>query len=232
MMELFFPINLFTIGRWMAKPLDPRKQGLAAVAQEEENPGKDADAELIRDFLEGGQSSFNRLVLKYQNKVFNLCYRMLGERSEAEDVAQEVFMTLFRSVKHFRGDSLFSTWVFRITVNHCKNRLKYLSRRNYFKTQSLDQPFQTEEGEVTPDTEDEGPTPEETLISNEVKEAVQLKIAELDTEHRTAIVLRDIQGLSYQEIAEILGLKEGTVKSRIHRARLELKEKLEREGKL
>jgi RNA polymerase sigma-70 factor (ECF subfamily) len=231
-MELFFPSNLFTRRRWVANPLNGGKLGCAAVAEEEEKPGKDADAELIRDFLKGGQSSFNRLVLKYQNKVFNLCYRMLGDRNEAEDVAQEVFMTLFRSVQHFRGDSLFSTWVFRITVNHCKNRLKYLSRRNYYKTQSLDHPFQTEEGEVRPDTEDEGQSPEETLLSNEVQEAVQLKINELDSEHRTAIVLRDIQGLSYQEIAEILGLKEGTVKSRIHRARLELKEKLEREGKL
>jgi len=212
--------------------LNPGNKGLAAVAEQVEKPGHDADAELIQDFLKGGQSSFNRLVLKYQNKVFNLCYRMLGERSEAEDVAQEVFVTLFRSVKHFRGDSLFSTWVFRITVNHCKNRLKYLTRRNYFKMQSLDQPFATEEGEMVPDTEDEGPTPEESLMSREVQETIQLKIAELDTEHRTAIVLRDIQGLSYQEIADILGVREGTVKSRIHRARLELKEKLEREGKL
>ena len=157
---------------------------------------------------------------------------MLGDRTEAEDVAQEVFITLFRSVKHFRGDSLFSTWVFRITVNHCKNRLKYLTRRSYYKTQSLDQPFETDEGEVIPDTQDEGETPEESLIKSDIQETIQNKIAELDIEHRTAIVLRDIQGFSYQEIAEMLGLKEGTVKSRIHRARLELKEKLLREGKL
>ncbi|OGP58915.1 MAG: hypothetical protein A2V67_20740 [Deltaproteobacteria bacterium RBG_13_61_14] len=186
---------------------------------------------MIREFLKGNQSSFNRLVLKYQNKIFNLCYRMLGDQAEAEDVAQDVFVTLFRSVKTFRGDSLFSTWVFRITVNHCKNRLKYLTRRNYFRTQSLDQPLPTEEGEVTPDVEDDGETPEEILVTSEIQDLIQRKIGELDEEHRTAIVLRDIQGLSYQEIADILHLKEGTVKSRIHRARLELKEKLEREGK-
>jgi len=231
-MELFFPINVFIIKRWMAKGANPGRSSLDAEAGKGPKAGEDADVELIREFLKGNQSSFNRLVLKYQNKIFNLCYRMLGDQAEAQDVAQDVFITLFRSVKTFRGDSLFSTWVFRITVNHCKNRLKYLTRRNYFRTQSLDQPLPTEEGEVTPDVEDEGETPEESLVTSEIQDLIQSKIDELDEEHRTAIVLRDIQGLSYQEIAQILRLKEGTVKSRIHRARLELKEKLERAGKL
>jgi len=230
-MELFFPSNVFIIKRWMAKGANPGRFSLDAEAGKGPKAGEDADVELIREFLKGNQSSFNRLVLKYQNKIFNLCYRMLGDQAEAEDVAQDVFVTLFRSVKTFRGDSLFSTWVFRITVNHCKNRLKYLTRRNYFRTQSLDQPLPTEEGEVTPDVEDDGETPEEILVTSEIQDLIQRKIGELDEEHRTAIVLRDIQGLSYQEIADILHLKEGTVKSRIHRARLELKEKLEREGK-
>ena len=210
----------------------PGRSSPEAEARKGPKAGEDADTDLIREFLKGDHSSFNRLVLKYQNKIYNLCYRMLGDQAEAEDVAQDVFVTLFRSVKHFRGDALFSTWVFRITVNHCKNRLKHLTRRNYYKTQSLDQPLPTEEGEVTPDMEDEAETPEESLMTSEIQHVIQSKIDELDEEHRTAIVLRDIQGLSYQEISQILHLKEGTVKSRIHRARLELKEKLERAGKL
>ena len=205
-MELFFPsiVSWFKHPPRLAKGKDAAKPVRNVPAATLPKPAEDADAELIQGFLKGDQSSFNRLVLKYQNKVFNLCYRMLGDRVEAEDVAQDVFVTLFRSVKHFRGDSLFSTWVFRITVNHCKNRFKYLTRRQYFKTQSLDQPVQTEDGEVTPDTQDESASPEDNMISSEIQEMIQLKINELDEEHRTAIVLRDIQGLSYQEIADML----------------------------
>ncbi len=188
----------------------------------------DADKELIQEFLEGDLQSFNRLVLKYQQKVINLCFRYMGQRAEAEDVAQEVFLTLYKSLGQFRGDSLFSTWIFRITVNHCKNRLKYLSRRNYYQNTSIDQAVQTQEGEINIDVVEEGAGPEELLLSNEVQDMVQSQINELDPDHRLAIVLRDIQGLSYHEIADILELKEGTVKSRIHRARMELKEKLEK----
>jgi len=190
----------------------------------------DDDAVFIERFLAGDEGAFNQLVLAYKNRVFNLCCRFLGNQHEAEDVAQEVFVTLYRSLKKFRGESSFSTWVYRITVNHCKNRLKYLSRRQYFQSSSLEGPIETEEGEVYPSIQDDSPNPEESLSRRELDALVQEKINELDSEHRMVILLRDLGGLSYQEIARVLDLKEGTVKSRIHRARLELKDKLGKES--
>jgi RNA polymerase sigma-70 factor (ECF subfamily) len=204
------------------------RKGLLLAKAQERGVGNEDSASIER-FLAGDEGGFNKLVLTYKNRVFNLCYRFMGNHSEAEDVAQEVFVTIYRSLKNFRGDALFSTWLYRITVNHCKNRLKYLGRRQYFQTRSLDQPLQTEEGEVYPMIEDTGPGPEEKMSRREVKDFVQEKINGLDAEHREVILLRDIEGLSYQEIAEVLDLREGTVKSRIHRARLELKDKLGKE---
>jgi RNA polymerase sigma-70 factor (ECF subfamily) len=185
------------------------------------------DTELIGRFLKGNRESFNRLVLKYQHKVFNLCYRMVGDRQEAEDLAQEIFITIHKSLGNFRGDSLFSTWLFRISVNHCKNRIKYLGRRKYYHSLSLDQPQETEDGDLHHDVEDEGPGPETAMASSEIQALVQEAISALDPDHRIVIVMRDIEDKSYEEIADHLNIKVGTVKSRIHRARAELKVILE-----
>jgi len=190
---------------------------------------EDPDWELIKRFLEGDEGAFNRLVLSYQNRVYGLCYRITGNLDEAEEVAQEIFITVYKSLKNFRGESRFSTWLYRITVNHCKNRMKYLGRRGYYTSESYDQPLEVEDGEVSRQIEAEGMDALGILEQKETQRLVQAKISELDEEHREVILLRDMEGLSYEEIAEILGLREGTVKSRIHRARLELKGKLEKE---
>ena len=201
-------------------------------APEEEDKGKEwpgeaeDDQELIERFLGGDDQAFARLVIRYQHKVHNLCFRILGDRDEAMDMAQEVFLTVHKSLKDFRGESLFSTWIFRVTVNHCKNRIKYLGRRKYYQSLSLDQPQELSEGEVYFELEDTSPGPESQVASEEVQELVQAAINSLDPDHRLAIILRDIQELSYEEIAQVLGIKVGTVKSRIHRARNELKKKL------
>lgn len=184
------------------------------------------DMELIRRFLSGDQESFTGLVVKYQNKVYNLCFRVMGEHAEAQDMAQEIFLTVHKSLKNFRGDSLFSTWIFRVTVNHCKNRIKYLGRRKYYSSVSIDKPLETEDGDFYQVVTDEEPDPESQLESRQIQDVVQAAIATLDSDHRMVIVLRDIQEMSYEEIAEIVGVKVGTVKSRIHRARSELKKKL------
>ena len=185
------------------------------------------DMDNINRFLAGDEQAFIALVCQYQNRVHNLCYRLLGDMHEAQDMSQEIFLTIHRSLKNFRGDSLFSTWVFRIATNHCKNRIKYLGRRKYYQSDSLDQPRQAEDGDIFSEVEDETPDPESQLTSDEIQVAVQEAISTLDEDHRLVIVLRDIQDQSYEEIAEALGLKVGTVKSRIHRARNELKRKLE-----
>lgn len=190
----------------------------------------DPDQELIGRFLAGDEGAFNRLVLSYQNRVYGLCYRMMGNLEEAEEVAQEVFITVYKSLGDFRGDSRFSTWLYRVTVNHCKNRIKYLGRRKYYQSQSFEEPVETAEGDtMTRQIADEHLDPLGNMEQREVQNIVQEKMSELDEEQRTVVFLRDIEGMSYQEIADILELREGTVKSRIHRARLELKDKLEKE---
>jgi len=185
------------------------------------------DSELIERFLEGDEGAFNRLVLKYQTKVYNLCYRVMGDPHEAQDMAQEVFMTAHKSLKDFRGESLFSTWIYRVTVNHCKNRIKFLARRRYYHSTSMDQPIEADEGDIYFEPEDEAPSPEAEMASQQVQHMVQEAINSLDPDHRMAVILRDIQELSYEEIAETLDIRVGTVKSRIHRARNELKKKLQ-----
>lgn len=190
----------------------------------------DPDQELIGRFLAGDEGAFNRLVLSYQNRVYGLSYRMMGNLEEAEEVAQEVFITVYKSLRDFRGDSQFSTWIYRVTVNHCKNRIKYLGRRKYYSSQSLDEPVDGNDGEVMArQLPDEHLDALGRMEQKEVQNTVQEKMNELDEEQRTVLFLRDIEGMSYQEIADILDLREGTVKSRIHRARLELKDKLEKE---
>lgn len=193
-------------------------------------PGTKAqnDWEIIGRCKEGDRIAFNELVLRHQRRVFNLCYRILGNRDEAEDVAQEVFITVFRAIKSFRGDSSFTTWLHRVATNHCKNRLKYLKRRRYFQTSSIDDTLETQDGDIKKEYHDEEETsPEEDVQRSQVADEIETAINNLDDDYRVVIVLRDVQGLSYQEIADVLELKEGTVKSRIHRARLELQGKLE-----
>ncbi len=189
----------------------------------------DPDQKLIQRFLSGEEGAFNQLVLNYQNRVYGLCYQLLGSLDEAEEVAQEVFLTVYRSLKDFRGESRFSTWLYRVTVNHCKNRMKYLGRRGYYQSDSLEEPVETEKGEISRQLADEAQDPLEHLEQKEIQILVRKKIMDLAEDHRVVILLRDLEGLSYQEIARILELKEGTVKSRIHRARAELKSLLEKE---
>lgn len=180
---------------------------------------------LIRRLKQRDERAFREMVNTYQKQVYTIIFRMLNNQHEAEDLAQEVFVTVFKSIDSFRGDSKFSTWLYRISINHCKNRFKYLSRRAYHSTHSFEEGKGTKteiplQGEIS--------RPDHALEGHRLQKAISDAISTLDEEHRVLIVLRDIQGLSYDEIGEITGLVEGTVKSRLHRARLSLKEKLER----
>lgn len=166
-------------------------------------------------------------MLRYQRRVFNLCYRILSNRDEAEEVAQDIFVTVFRKINSFRGDASFSTWIHRVSTNHCKNRIKYLKRRRYYDTDSLDSSIETEDGEITRQIKDEeGLSPESELSQIEDVEIIGKAIGELDEDYRIVVIMRDVQDLSYKEISEIIDLPLGTVKSRIHRARAMLQEKL------
>jgi RNA polymerase sigma-70 factor (ECF subfamily) len=174
------------------------------------------------------ERAFNELVKQYERRVFGLLLRLIGRRDEAEDLAQEVFVQVFKAIGGFRGDSKLSTWIFRIAVNLSKNRTKYLARRRVDSQDHFD-------GVV-----DEVPLhgakdstmaviarPDELLSGIELEAIVERSIAALDQEFREVLVLRDVEDMSYEEIAEITGLADGTVKSRIHRARLQLKEAVE-----
>ena len=173
------------------------------------------------------ERAFRELVSTYQQQVYNVIFRMLNNHQEAEDLAQEVFVTVFKSIDSFRGDSKLSTWLYRIAVNHCRNRYKYLARRRHNATR----PFEdTRDGERRNEMPLHGQInrPDETLEARQLESAIQAAIAALDEDHRMLIVLRDIQGLSYEEIGGITALPPGTVKSRLHRARMALKDRLEK----
>lgn len=181
---------------------------------------------LIRRLKARDEHAFRAFVQQYQDKVFNLVFRMLGDAQEAEDLSQEVFITVFKSIDSFRGDAQFSTWLYRIAVNHCKNRFKYMKRRARGRTQTLED---VHEGAMN-DNPLQGrlPRPDNMALGKELESVVQRAIAALDEEHRVLIILRDIEHMPYGEIATITGLNAGTVKSRLHRARVALKDKVRR----
>jgi RNA polymerase sigma-70 factor (ECF subfamily) len=153
---------------------------------------------------------------------------MLGNKEEAKDLAQEVFLSVFESIKTLREEVKFEPWLIQITVNHCRNRWKYLKRRKYFQSDSLDDPIETEEGEIPRQVYDPSDNPETLLEKKMIQDLIQRGLLQLKEEQRELIVLRDLQGFSYEEIGKLFGLPEGTVKSKLHRARMDLKEQLER----
>lgn len=178
---------------------------------------------LIRKLRERDEKAFREIVERYGDTVYNLTYRMLGNREEAEDVSQEVFITVFKSIDSFRGDSKFSTWLYRIAVNHCKNRIKYLSRRHDRDQSEYDEEVLRDQAAGAATAPAPAPRPDKQLEGVELEQIMQRCIAGLDEEHRLVVVLRDVEDLSYEEICAITNLPVGTVKSRLHRARLALK---------
>jgi RNA polymerase sigma-70 factor, ECF subfamily len=185
-----------------------------------------SDETLIQLVLDGDARAFEDLVERYQQKVFNIAFRMSGNQEDALDLSQESFLRAYRALHHFKGQSAFSTWLFRIVNNTCIDALRK-RKRQPLVVMSTDASIETEEGEYQiefPAPESE--SPEEQTLSKELREQVQLALSRLSEEHRLALVLRDIEGYSYEEIAEILDLNIGTVKSRINRARLAIREQI------
>lgn len=185
------------------------------------------EAKLVERLKKRDEAAFNQFVLLYQQRVYSLLARMLGNREEARDVAQDVFLSVFKNIDSFRGDAKLSTWLYRVAVNHCKNRIKMLDRRSARKHDVIDE---VREGAVSDGGVLGGrpARPDEAAQGNELERAVRKALASLDEEHRSLIVLRDLEGLAYEEIVTITGLPDGTVKSRLHRARAALKEAVEK----
>lgn len=185
------------------------------------------DAALVKAFRTAKDKvAFDQLVLKYKDMVFNVCYRMLGDYEEANDCAQETFVKVYRSLKNFRFKSTFTTWLYRIAVNTCKNKLTSIGYKYSKKMIRLDKPIQTREGSCLIEIVDGSPSPVKELEIKEKGQLIQKAIDSLPEEQKTVVVLRDIEGLSYEEIANITGHNPGTVKSKLARARRHLREKL------
>jgi RNA polymerase sigma-70 factor, ECF subfamily len=187
------------------------------------------EAKFVARLVARDEGAFNELVVAYERRVFALVFRMIGRREEAEDLAQEVFVQVFKAIDQFRGESKLSTWIFRIAVNLCKNRAKYLSRRR-----SNDQDDVHEMADRMSGEGGKGVTVGDISRPDEILEGVQLErivkraIAEVDPDFREVLILRDVEDMSYDEIAHVTGLAEGTVKSRIFRARAQLRALVEK----
>lgn len=174
------------------------------------------------------ERAFSELVLAYEARVYRLAWRMLGSAGEAEDLSQEVFVQVWKSIDGFRGDSQLGTWLYRITINLAKNRALYLSRRR----RESHSEFETSEALGARElgsgvTVGETKRPDQEVAARELERIVSECLTALDAEHREVLVLRDVENLSYEEVAEITGLVQGTLKSRLHRARALLKSAVE-----
>lgn len=177
---------------------------------------RDIDQQLVERVQRGDKAAFNLLVVKYQRKIFRLLSRLIRDQAEIEDVAQEAFIKAYRALPNFRGESAFYTWLYRIAINTAKNYLVSQGRRAPTST-----PTDIEDAETFDDSDHlrDLNTPDSMLVTKQVGEAVNRAIDRLPADLRTAIVLRELEGLSYEEIAESMQCPIGTVRSRIFRAR-------------
>ncbi|HEY3367756.1 MAG TPA: sigma-70 family RNA polymerase sigma factor [Symbiobacteriaceae bacterium] len=184
---------------------------------------KTLDELLVERAKRGDVEAFEQLISQYERKVYNIAYRLTGNHEDASDVAQEAYIRAYSSLPEFRGDSSFQTWLIRIVNNACLDELR---KRRRQRVTSLDEPLTVDDGEVDRQLAVADPTdnPEQALERVEIQRAVQESIDALDEEYRVVVVMRDIQGYSYNEIADALGINLGTVKSRLNRARNALKE--------
>ena len=184
---------------------------------------RECDQLLVERVQAGDQQAFNLLVAKYQRRLLRLVARLVHDPAEAEDVVQETFIKAYRALRHFRGDSAFYTWLYRIGINTAKNFLVTQGRRAPTSTET---DVEKAEGFDDADNLRDINTPESVLASKQIAFTVNAALEALPLELRTAIVLREIEGLSYEEISEVMTCPIGTVRSRIFRAREVIAEKL------
>lgn len=179
----------------------------------------DIDAEIIASVREGDREAFESLVDRYRSRVFRLAMRFTGDRAEAEEIQQEVFLTVYQKIDKFEGRSAFSTWIYRVAVNASLMRIRKVGRNETI-------PIETVDNELSSDEEDRYVPPDGKLITEESLAEIERAMDNMPTDLKTAVILRDVEGFSNEETAEILDLTVPAVKSRLHRAREYLRARL------
>ena len=205
---------------------DDEDIGRAVVSVPVASPRTSDDSGLIDRLRSGEEAAFETLVERYSSDIYAVLYRLTQNPEEAADLTQDTFLRALRSVKAFRGDSELKTWLIRIAINESRNRFRWWKRRKRESTVSLDVAFGDTTLTLGDTIADRSISPEQAALDREREAALQNAIAEMGTIYREAIVLCDIEGLTYEETAAALGTNIGTVKSRISRGREELRKRL------
>jgi len=233
-LDLRSPHNLNSFQQPLAMPLTGGRRGTnlpPAMSNKEEEKNcltMDEDDELVCLSQKGDTDAFEALVEKHQKMILNISYRMIGNYEEACEVVQDAFFSAYKALGKFRGESKFTSWLCAIAVNLSKNRRKRIKIRNHREGPSLDDTAGNEVGPIKRDPPAREPSLEEQLEKKEVQVKVEECLNLLDDEYQEVLVLRDIQGFSYEEIGDILKIPDGTVKSRLFRARDALKDCLKK----
>ena len=188
----------------------------------------DDDSQLVLSSQEGNLDAFEQLVVKHQKKMLNVAFRLINDYDEACEVVQDTFISAYKSIKNFRGEAKFTTWLTSITVNLSKNRIKHMKSRLGRVTFSLDEPLLANGGQFAIDLPSKEPSALDKLEKRDIQNKVQSCIQALKPEFREVLILRDMQDISYEDIGSILKVREGTVKSRLFRAREMVKDCLKR----
>ncbi len=196
----------------------------------DEKPRGEQVDQWVRSAQQGDPAAFEQLVHEFARPMFNLAYRMVGNADDAAELSQDIFVKLHRSIRRFRWQSKFSTWLFAVASNTCRSGVRRLARRSRLEVYSLDTGSMGDGDAVPREAPDTGDGPDTLLLRTELQRDVQAAILELPARFREAVVLRDIQGLSYEEMAAVMKCSMGTVKSRVARGRLRLRDVLVRRG--
>ncbi len=199
-----------------------------SYTMESAGPRPDDDAGLVALSQKGDLNAFEALVRKHQKRMLNIAFRLLDDYEDACEVVQDAFVSAYKNIGTFRGESKFTTWLTSITVNLSKNRLKQVKSRRSHEAVSIDEPVQVDDGQVVIDPPSGEPSALDRLEKKDVRNRVQDCIKALAPDFREVLVLRDMQDFSYEEIGSMLRMREGTVKSRLFRAREMIKDCLKR----
>jgi RNA polymerase sigma-70 factor (ECF subfamily) len=188
-------------------------------------PGGECDSELIDRYLAGSEEAFNRLVLRHQRRAVNLAYRFLANYEDACDVAQEAFVRVYKSLSRFKRDCSFKTWLYKVILNLCRNKYRWKKRRGEFGKVSIDS-GPTNDCDTPMEIADDTLSVARELRRKEIQSRIRESLARLPRNHREILVLRHMEDMSYSDMSRLLGCAEGTIKSRLHRARAEIRKLL------